>query len=141
MSPTRWASSRAFTWSCLLSLLASSGARAQFFDPTLRALDLGTGEVARSPRLLGMGGLSLLIPDRNTSYSLWDLSGIPVTIDADDTTSTLDLRPGTDALSSVHSLGLGRERQDLASRRTASQIEAVYRSRESGSVFGLVGDM
>jgi len=141
MSPTRWASSRAFTWSCLLAMLASSVARAQFYDPTLRALDLGTGDVARSPRLLGMGGLSLVIPDRNTSYSLWDLSGIPVTISADDTTSTLDLRPGTDALSSVHNLGLGRERQDLASRRTASQIEAVYRSRESGGVFGLVGDL
>src|SRR5262249_39480070 len=141
MSPTRWALRRAFTWSCLASLLGWAEARAQFYDPALRSLDLVTGEVARSPRLLGMGGLSLVVPDRNTSYSLWDLSGIPVGISAYDTTSTLDPRPGTDALSSVQRLGLGRERQDLASRRTASQMEAVYRSRESGSVFGLVADL
>ena len=141
MSPTRWVAPRALSLSCLAVMFASATASAQFYDPALRSLDLGTGEVARSPRLLGMGGLSLVIPDRNASYSLWDLSGIPVGLSADDTTSTLDVRPGTDALSSVSQLDAGRVRQNLASRRTATQLEAVYRSRESGSLFGLVGDL
>ena len=141
MSPTRWVLARAMSLLCLAVACAATTAWAQFFDPTLRALDLGTGELARSPRLLGMGGLSLVIPDRNTSYSLWDLSGIPVGLSGDDTTSTMDVRPGTDALSAVTRIPPDRERQVLASRRTAAQIEAVYRSRESGGLFGIVGDL
>ena len=58
---------------------------AQFFDPTLHALDLGTGRVARSPRLLGMGGMTLAVPDRNLSLDLWDFAQIPVGLASDDT--------------------------------------------------------
>ncbi len=140
MSPTRRVSPRALS-SCLLALLLASPAGAQFFDPALHALDLAPQALARSPRLLGMGGLSLAIPDRDASFELWDLGRIPVGLALDDTTSTFDLRPGTRALSSVRSLPAGRERQNLAARSNAAQMEAVYRSRVSGSVFGVVGDL
>src|SRR5439155_3420316 len=109
-------------------------------DPALHSLDLSTGPVARSPRLLGMGGLSLAVPDRDASINLWDFAGMPVGLAADDTTSTLDVRPATDALSSVTRLSSGRERQNLAARSTLAQFEAVYRNHESSSAFGLVGD-
>jgi len=141
MSPTRRVVSCASFVSCLMVLSWAAVASAQFYDPTLRSLDFGLDDVARSPRLLGMGGLSLVVPDRNASYSLWDLAALPAGLYADDTTSTLDLRPGTDALSSVSRIELGRERQDLASRRTATQTEAVYRNHETGSMFGFVGDL
>src|SRR5258706_4590221 len=107
MNPTRWVLPRALSLSLLAMTLGAASASAQFFDPALHSLDLSTGPVARSPRLLGMGGLSLAVPDRDASINLWDFAGIPVGLAADDTTSTLDVRPATDALSSVTRLSSG----------------------------------
>jgi hypothetical protein len=138
---SRWAAPRALVASWLVLMLHVPTASAQFFLPALRTLDLDTEQLSRSARLLGMGGLTLVVPDHNTTYSLWDMSRIPVALTEDDTTSTLDVDPGTDALSSARSLDDGRERQNLAARRTGSEVEAVYRSRESGGGFGFVGDL
>jgi len=137
----RWAALRVLFASWLALMLQVSTASAQFFAPALRTLGLDTEQLSRSARLLGMGGLTLVVPDHNTTYSLWDFSRIPVGLTEDDTTSTLDIDPGTDALSSVTTLSDGRERQNIAARRTGSEVEAVYRSRESGGGFGLVGDL
>jgi opacity protein-like surface antigen len=137
----RWAAPRVLLASWLALMLQVSTASAQFFVPALRTLDLDSEQISRSARLLGMGGLTLVVPDHNTTYSLWDMSRIPVALSEDDTTSTLDLDPGTDALSSVRSLDDGRERQNLAARRVGSEVEAVYRSRESGGGFAFVGDL
>lgn len=148
MSPTRWALPRALSFTCLVTLLAAPmlgmaalPVAAQFYEPALRSLDLTNPRVARSPRLLGMGGLSLVIPDRDASIDLWDFARIPVGLATDDSTSALDLRPATDALSSVRRLPSGRDRQNLAARTAIAQLEAVYRNHESGSVFGVVGDL
>ena len=145
MSPTRWVLPRALSLAVLAAMLgamvSATPAAAQFFDQTVHALDLATGPVARSPRLLGMGGLSLVVPDRDASINLWDFAGIPVGLASDDTTSTLDMRPHTDAMSSVRALVGGRERQNLAARTTSTQLEAAYRNHETGGVFGLVGDL
>jgi len=141
--PTRWLGLRA---SCLAALLAglalgATTASAQFFDPTLHALDLDTGRLQRSPRLLGMGGVSLAVPDPNLTLSLWDFGQIPVGLATDDTSSTFDLRPGTDALSSTRARPQGETRQDLAARSTLIQMEGIYRNHETGGMFGLVGDL
>lgn len=142
MSPTRWVLPRASSLTLLAVLLGAGTASAQFYGPALQSLDLSTGQVARSPRLLGMGGLSLAVPDRDASINLWDFAGMPVGLAADDSVSSVDLRPGTGSLSSVRNIdGGARERQNLAARGTSAQLEAVYRSRESGGVFGLVGDL
>lgn len=142
MSPTRWVLPRASVLTLLALCLGAATASAQFYDPTLRSLDLATGRLARSPRLLGMGGLSLAVPDRDASINLWDFAGIPVGLAGDDTTSTVDFRPGTGTLSSVRSIGgTARDRQNLAARGNQSQLEAVYRSRESGGVFGVIADV
>jgi hypothetical protein len=137
----RWAAPRVLGVAWLALMLHVSTASAQFFLPALRTLDLNTEQLSRSARLLGMGGLTLVVPDHNLTYSLWDMSRIPVALTEDDTTSTLDIDPGTDALSSVSAISNGRERQNLAARRAGSEVEAVYRSRESGGGFGLVGDL
>jgi len=137
----RWAAPRVLLASWLVLMLHVSTASAQFFLPALRSLDLSTEQLSRSARLLGMGGLTLVEPDHNTTYSLWDFARIPVGLSDDDTTSTLDLDPGTDAVSSVRTIDDGRERQNLAARRAGSEFEAVYRSRESGGGFGFVGDL
>jgi hypothetical protein len=147
MSPTRWALPRALSFPCLVTLLTvpvlgtgALPAAAQFYEPTLHSLDFTNPRVARSPRLLGMGGLSLVIPDRDASIDLWDFARMPVGLATDDSTSTLDLRPATDALSSVRRLPSGFDRQNLAARTAIAQMEAVYRS-ESGGVFGVIGDL
>jgi hypothetical protein len=141
MSPTRWFLTRALSLSSLALVCAATTASAQYFEPALRSLDLSTGSVARSPRLLGMGGVSLAVPDRDVSLDLWDFTGMPVGLASDDTTSTLDLRPNTGALSSTSPLPFGRERQNLAARGNQAQMEAVYRNHVSGGVFGLVGNV
>jgi hypothetical protein len=137
----RWAAPRVLCAAWLALMLHVSTASAQFFLPALRTLDLSQEQLSRSARLVGMGGLTLVVPDHNTTYSLWDLSRIPVAITEDDTTSTLDVDPGTDALSSVRTIDASRERQNLAARRSGSEYEAVYRSRESGGGFAFVGDL
>ncbi len=139
MSPTRWVLPRALSLSLLAALIGAATASAQYYDPVLRSLDLSTGPVARSPRLLGMGGLSAVIRDRDARIDLWDFAGMPVGLASHDTTSTMDLRPGTSALSSARRLIAGRERQNLAARNNRTGFEAVYRNRDSGSSFGLVG--
>ncbi len=141
MSPTRWVLPRALSLSLLAAVLGAATASAQYYDPALRALDLSTGSVARSPRLLGMGGLSLVAPDRDTQTNLWDFAGMPVGLASDDTTSTMDIRPGTGALYSVRRLGNGLERQNLGARTNAAGFEGVYRNHETGSSFGVVGDL
>ncbi len=141
MSPTRWVLPRALSLSLLAVTLAAGTASAQFYDPALRSLDLSTGPVARSPRLLGMGGLSLVVPDRDNQTNLWDFAHNPVGLASDDSTSSLDVRPGTHALSSVRQLPGGRGRQNLAARSSVLATEAVYRNHETGGVFGLVADL
>ena len=90
MSPTRWVLPRALSLSLLAALIGAATASAQYYDPVLRSLDLSTGPVARSPRLLGMGGLSAVIRDSDARIDLWDFAGMPVGLAADDTTSDDD---------------------------------------------------
>jgi opacity protein-like surface antigen len=141
MSPTRWSLPRAISLSLLAALVGAATASAQYYDPALRSLDLSTGSAARSPRLLGMGGLSVVIPDRETQINLWDLARMPVGLGLDDSTSSMDVRPGTGALSSVRRLGGGRDRQNLAARTNQTTFEAVYRNRETGGSFGVLADV
>lgn len=141
MSPTRWVLPRALSFTMLAVVLGPVPAHAQLYEPAIRSLDLASAVVARSPRLLGMGGLSITIPDRDAQINLWDLANMPAGLVFDDTTSTIDVRPGTGSLSSVRSIDGGRERQNLSARSTAAQFEGVYRSRQSGGVFGVAGDL
>jgi hypothetical protein len=141
MSPTRWCLPRALSLSLLAAVIGAAPASAQYYVPALRSLDLSTGSVARSPRLLGMGGLSDAVPDRDTDINLWDFAGMPVGLATDDTTSSMDIRPGTGSLSSVRRLGAFRDRQNLAARGNHTTFEAVYRNHDAGSSFGVVGDL
>lgn len=127
----------------LIGLAAATAppARAQFLEPAIRALDLGTGSPVRSARLLGMGRLSLVIDDRDDALGLWDFAGNPAGAFDDDTASTFTLRPGTDAADGAHDRFDGVRRQDLAARNLRMQFEGFRRDRTSGGVFGVVGEL
>lgn len=140
MTPTRWVLPRALSLSLLAVMMVAGTASAQFYGPAVNALDLAGGPAARSPRLLGMGDLTIAVPDRSNQTRLWDFAGIPVGLVTDDSTSTIDLRPGTHSLSSVRGLNGGIDRQNLAARGTSAQTEAVYRS-DKGGMFAVVGDL
>lgn len=141
MSPTRWVLPRASFLALLITSFAASIASAQILQSTPNALDLARSTTAQSPRLLGMGGLSLVVPDRDAAINLWDFAGLPAGLASDDSTSTLYLRPGTRSLSSARNLASGGERQNLAARGNDCRFEAVYRNRETGGAFGLIGDL
>lgn len=125
----------------MLPLMAGS-ASAQFFDEALRAYGLTPDPLARSPRLIGMGNLGLVVPDRDNEIDLWDFAANPVGVVDADSTSVFELRPTTWAGSGAHDVfssgGVGRERQDMALRSLGVSYEAWQRTR--GTTYGLLGN-
>ncbi len=138
MSPNRRVLSNVLV---LLFAAATCGvpvARAQFYDPVVQSIDL-TSDVWRSPRLVGMGGLSLVIPDRDNRITLWDFARSPLGVFAEDTVGTVDLRPETGSVSGAHLIeGAPGERQDLAGRMSSMQFESFYRD-DHGTAYGAAG--
>lgn len=136
MSPFRRVLTNALVLCLAAAALGAGAARAQFYDPALHSLDLVT-DVARSARLQGMGGLSLVVPDRDNHITLWDFANSPLGAYGEDSTGTLDLRPSFGSASDVHGMAAG-ERQHLAGRTTGMQFESFYRDHKS-SAYGAVG--
>jgi hypothetical protein len=133
MSPLRRVLVNSLVLTLAAAPLGAPAASAQFYDPALQSLDLQS-DVARSARLRGMGGLVLVIPDRNNHLTLWDFAGSPLGAFAEDSTGTLDLRPSTGSGSGAHNRpsGLG-ERQDFAGRVTEIEFETFYRDHKSAA--------
>lgn len=136
MSPFRRVLTNALVLSLAAAAFGPGAARAQFYDPALRSLDLVT-DVARSARLQGMGGLSLAVPDHDNHLTLWDFANSPLGAFGEDSVGTFDLRPALGSASNVHDLPLG-QRQHLAGRMTSVQFESFYRDHRS-SAYGVVG--
>ncbi|MFM8558540.1 MAG: hypothetical protein ACKOC6_02860 [bacterium] len=141
MNPTRWVLPRALSLSLFAAVLLPAAVSAQYFETALSGVDLANTQAARSPRLLGMGGLSIAVRDKDNQTNLWDFAGIPVGLGLDDSVSTVELRPGTGSLSSVRDLPGGRLRENMAARGNFLVGEAVYRNRTRGGSFGVVGDL
>jgi hypothetical protein len=128
----------------VLSVAVSAApAFAQFLDPTLQQLGL-TSDVPRSPRLVGMGSLSLVIPDHYQHLDLWQFAQVPAAAATAESSSTLDLRPGSESASSAYDMipGLVRPtggfREDLAGRAAGMPFEVFHRD-PSGNSYGAVG--
>jgi hypothetical protein len=139
MRPSRKVLPKALALTLLAGLLAAGSAFAQYYDPALRSLDLGT-DVQRSPRLLGMGGLSISVPDNHQRLTLWDFAGSPIGAFEADSSSTLELRPGSGSASGAHLGDAGREREDLAGRASGMAFEIFHRDAE-GSAWGATGNL
>lgn len=137
MSSSRRVLPKALYLTLLAVTLVVSVAGAQFYEPSVRSLGLASGSIARSPRLLGMGKLQLVVDDRDADINLWDFAQNPMGIATDDTVSTLDFRPGTDAAHGAHSLldPSRTYREDLAARSMRTSFEAFHRN-DNGTVFG-----
>jgi len=122
--------------------LLPAPARAQFYEAARQSLGLSPDPIARSPRLLGLGRLTLVVPDVNNRITMWDFAGNPTGLLDADSTSTLAFRPGSSSAASVRDVsGVGAtiERQDLAAREVRLGYEA-WRRRPGASAFGAIGD-
>ncbi len=124
----------------LASLMMAAGpAPAQFYDEARSALDLGPDGLERSPRLLGMGRLTLA-DDRHNRITMWDFAGNPTGVWEVDSSHTFEVRPGTSSASAVTQPTPGRERQTLALRESRIGFEAWHRA-ESQIAYGFYGDL
>lgn len=138
MRPSRRVLPKALIMTMVAGLFAAGPVLAQYYDPAVRALGQQS-DVARSPRLIGMGGLSLSVADHHQRFTLWDFAGVPVGLGTSDSASTLDLRMTTGSAEGVHAIPTG-DREDLAGRATASQIDVFHRDA-AGNVYGAVGTL
>jgi hypothetical protein len=142
--------SRKGWWSaCLAAAIGLAGAplpaRAQVlvYEDARRDLDLAPDPIARSARLLGMGRLSLVLPDVRTRLNLWDYAGHPAGVLAADSVSELAFRPSAWSASSARD-GLayapGIEVQDFAGHENRIGYE-VWRRSANRIAFGAIGDL
>src|ERR1044071_8627118 len=115
MNPSRRVLAGVFVGLVLALATLSSPVRAQFYEDARYALELAPDPLARSPRLVGMGGLSLVVDDDHNRIDLWDFAHSPTGIMDADSNSTLELRPNTSSRSDVSDRTegpLGGDRQE-----------------------------
>jgi hypothetical protein len=126
----------------LLSLSASlacltADSSAQVYEGARRALDLSPDPIARAPRLLGMGQLTL-VNTVNNRLNLWDFAGNPTGVVDADTVTSFEMRPATSSAAGVHDEN-GLERQDEGARESRIGYEA-WRRTPGGAAYGFYGD-
>ena len=141
MSPPRRVGLRALVLG--IAVLWACPVGAQLYEDARRAIDLSPDPLARSPRLLGMGRLSLVIDDPRNRITLWDFAANPTGIGEVDTVSTLEVRPSTASASGIER-GVPpaprSERQFLAAREVRMTYEAWRRTHE-GTAYGASGEV
>ena len=144
MNPGRWVRLGAYVLSmAIASAWFALPATAQyvFEDPVRAAYELPPNPIIRSPRLLGMGRLTMVIPDNANDLQLWDFANNPAGLYDSDSTSVLELRPVTSSSSSTQNFsdeqGPGIL-QTEASRDAHLAFEAWRRAKGETS-YGLIG--
>ena len=127
---------------CAWAFAGWAPAQAQFYEASLRTLGYAPDPLARSPRLLAMGRLSLA-DDLHNRITLWEFAGSPTGIADAETLSTLEYRPATQSSSGMRDLvsgSPGRERQELAASHMTQGIETWRRARGT-TAYGLTADV
>ena len=129
-------------WGLGFVVAAAAPASAQIYDSARDALGLQSDAIVRSPRLAGMGRLTLMGDDPHNRIDFWNFAGNAVGIAAADSMSTFELRPGTAAASAVQN-DLSQpgpfESQYVAGRETRTGLEMWRRSNTTS--YGLIADL
>lgn len=133
---------RSGIWALAAIAALAVPAHAQFYDDVLRGLGLGPDPLTVSPRLVGMGRLSLVVDDVHHRFDIWEFSHNPAALLDADSVSTFELYPSTTSNSVIHddpSSDTSRESQDFALSEFHTGYEAWRRAR-TGSAFGIIGE-
>lgn len=142
MNPRRWVHRCAGSLFLLSLVCLGTPAGAQVGETARTTVELPPDPIARSPRLLGMGMLTLL-QDRDNRIDLWNFAGNPVGLYDVDSTSVFALRPtsssSSDARDFSTSNGVG-DLQTAATRNSRLQFDAVRRPGQ-GTTYGLLGEL
>lgn len=144
MAPSRRVLMSAIVMTMSLGLLIGAlPAAAQQYEASLRALDYAPDPLARSPRLLGMGRLTLA-DDLHNRIGLWDFAGNPTGIAEADSLTTFEYRAGSRSSNAVHDIAgpspTPRQRQNLSARQVRHTIE-TWRRAPGTTAYGLIGEM
>jgi len=142
MNPKRRVPSGVWVLASLITLVVAPVAHAQFYDDARRSLGLGPDPTSRSPRLLGMGRLGLVVDDIHHRYDVWEYAANPAGLLGADSTSSLEFYPATANHSAVHddgSSGTTRQVQDFALHEMRTGYE-MWRRTAAGNAFGLMGE-
>lgn len=96
----------------------------------------------RTPALLGMGRLTLA-EDQNNHLELWDFARNPAGIYDADSTTTIQLRPGTSTTSSEQVMPIGSSPtiHQLVNDRLAVLGYEVWRRTSNHNAYGFYGDL
>jgi hypothetical protein len=142
MSPRRRVLLSAISSLLLLTALALP-AYAQFYDAARGSVGFSLDGIERSPRLLGMGGMTFVGDDPHTAITLWDFAASPLGILEADSSNTAEFYPATSSYSGVHNYPGDNgviERQDRAARETRVAYE-IWRRTDGKSAYGIAGDL
>jgi hypothetical protein len=125
---------------CLSVLSGAFPAAAQQYEASLRSLDYSPDPLARSPRLLGMGRLTLA-DDLHNHVNLWDFAGNPTGIAEAESLTVFEYRPGTRSSTALRDLAPAtRERQQLSARQVRHGIE-TWKRAAGETAYGLIGEV
>jgi hypothetical protein len=115
-------------------------AAAQQYETSLRSLDYSPDPLVRSPRLLGMGRLTLA-DDLHNHINLWDFAGSPTGIADAESLTVFEYRPGTRTSTALRDLvPTDRERQLLSARQVRHGIE-TWKRASGQAAYGLTGEV
>lgn len=123
-------------------VLVPAAARAQTAAEAAATLGAAGDPLARTARPLGMGRLTLVLPDANNRITLWDFAGNPTGILEADSVSSLELRPTlwtTSSARDAYDAGGVFERQTFAGNHQRAGVEAWRRSGGT-TAFGVIGE-
>jgi len=125
------------------TLCLASPIRAQSLEEFPSSLGGSFDPLARTARAVGMGRLTLVLPDHNNRITMWDFAGNPTGILDADSVSSVEFRPGgwsTSSARDVNDAAGPFERQDFAGNRQRFGFEGWRRSGGT-TVFGVEGEL
>jgi hypothetical protein len=142
MSAPRGPRLSALLWmSMLAATLVAVPASAQFLDGARQVLNPFPRQNERTPRLLGMGKLTLA-DDRNNQMGIWDIAGNPLGIWEADSMSEAQVRPLLESANGSQDLTIAntQENQTLAAHGAGLGYELFHRT-PSGTAYGAYGTL
>lgn len=129
-------------WMLVLgATFVAAPAFAQFLDGTRQALSQFPRSNDRSPRLIGMGRLTLA-DDLNNGMTVWDLAGNPMGVWEADSVSEIQVRPVLETADAGQNFTVGddRERQTLGGHGADIGYELFHRTK-GGTAYGAYGTL